>query len=935
MKFYWRVPFIFFILYSLISLQACKKSVPKNWKWESLETNGQPTARHEAGFVAYKSKAYLIGGRRINPTSEFDPATNTWTEKSPTPIEIHHFQPVVFENAIYIIGAMTGQWPNEKPLDKIIIYYPERDTYVYGDSIPKHRRRGGAGSVVYNNQIYLVGGITNGHMNGYQPWLDVYNPKTGAWKTLDDAPNARDHFQAVVNNNKLYTFAGRRTSKATDQDMALTVPHGNCYNLLTKKWEQVTNNMLIPTERAGNAAFTWNNHIIISGGESITQKKAHSEVEAFNITTNSWSIWPSLNSGRHGTGVAIIGNYAYTASGCGNRGGNPELTTIERLPLPKGNPKPITNRLDTTKIHMQWHTVTLEFKGPKTSETASLNPFLNYRLLVNFTHEHTKQTIRGFYAADGNAAETSATSGNIWKVHFTPDKIGKWSYTAKLHQGDSIALSNNSSKGKFIPISNAKGAFTVIPSDKNGSDFRTHGRLEAHNGYFKFKNTSNYWLKAGTNSPENLLGYIDFDNTFRMKAEAREGEAAAPTNIHSFTPHLKDWKTGDPFWKKNKGKAIIGAVNYLASKGMNSAYFLTLNILGDGKDVWPYINPNDFSRFDVSKLAQWEILFSHMQHKGILLHLVLQETENETLLDNGDMGALRQLYFKELIARFGHHLALIWNLGEENGPAPWSPIGQNDAQRKSMAQFLKENDPYNHPVLLHTHSEDPLRETILNDILGFKYLDGLSLQQANRKEAAAVVEKWRTTSKKTNQNWIITMDEIGLWHTAALPDNQDPNHNSLRQYALWGTLFSGAAGVEWYFGAKHPHNDLTSEDWRQRNQLWEITNHAKTFFDTYIPYWEMQPNHKLINTKGAYCLQKPGEVYAIYLPEVINSTINLSNIKANFDVLWYHPLTGGNLQQGSIKKITGGTIRKIGTPPKKLNSTSNKDWVVLLNRVAQ
>ncbi len=36
---------------------------------------------------------------------------------------------------------------------------------------------------------------------------------------------------------------------------------------------------------------------------------------------------------------------------------------------------------------------------------------------------------------------------------------------------------------------------------------------------------------------------------------------------------------------------------------MNSVYFLTLNILGDGKDVWPYINPKDLTQFDVSKLA--------------------------------------------------------------------------------------------------------------------------------------------------------------------------------------------------------------------------------------------------------------------------------------------------------------------------------------------
>ena len=47
-------------------------------------------------------------------------------------------------------------------------------------------------------------------------------------------------------------------------------------------------------------------------------------------------------------------------------------------------------------------------------------------------------------------------------------------------------------------------------------------------------------------------------------------------------------------------------------------------------------------------------------------HLVLQEQENDQLLDGGELGLSRRLYFRELIARFAHHPAITWNLGEEN-----------------------------------------------------------------------------------------------------------------------------------------------------------------------------------------------------------------------------------------------------------------------------
>ncbi|MEL6989404.1 MAG: DUF5060 domain-containing protein, partial [Bacteroidota bacterium] len=379
-----------------------------------------------------------------------------------------------------------------------------------------------------------------------------------------------------------------------------------------------------------------------------------------------------------------------------------------------------------------------------------------------------------------------------------------------------------------------------ISSNREGPDFRAFGHLGTSNGYYKFKDQNKYFLKVGANSPENFLATADFDGTYRMSAQLRDGESNTNEQIHLYKAHLQDWETGDATWNNGKGKAIVGAVNYLASKGMKSIYFITFNIGGDGKDVWMFNQPNDFTRFDVSKLEQWEVLFQYMQSKGILLHFVLQETENETSMDNGDIGPIRKLYYNELIARFGHHLALVWNLGEENGPAPdWSPIGQNNRQRKDMAKYLKEHDPYNHPVIIHTHASDPDRTNVLDSLLAWPYLDGLSFQQWNRKKTAEEIISWKTKSKTAQQEWNISMDEIGEWFTGALTDTADPNHPSLTRYVLWGSLLSGASGVEWYFGGRHVHNDLTSEDWRQRDQLWEITNHAKVFFETYLPYWDM------------------------------------------------------------------------------------------------
>lgn len=99
-------------------------------------------------------------------------------------MEIHHFQGIVYGDAIYLVGAMQGKYPKETPLDNIWIYYPEKDLWEKGPEIPVERRRGGAGSVLYKGKIYMAGGIEYGHTSGTNNYFDSYNLKIGEWEIL-------------------------------------------------------------------------------------------------------------------------------------------------------------------------------------------------------------------------------------------------------------------------------------------------------------------------------------------------------------------------------------------------------------------------------------------------------------------------------------------------------------------------------------------------------------------------------------------------------------------------------------------------------------------------------------------------------------------------------------------------------------------------------
>lgn len=299
--------------------------------WEILSPTNSCTNRHENSLVSLGERIFLVGGRGIKPVEILDINTQTWSTATETPIEMHHFQAITYNDEIYVVGAFTGSelFPKEKPVPTMYIYNIETDTWRKGPEIPENRLRGAAGSLVYQDKIYLVGGALEGHWGGHVAWFDEFDPSSNTWKQLPDAPHARDHFGIAIIDDKLYVAGGRRTSGNIGKYLDLTESSVDVYDFAQQQWTTLPNNLDIPTQRAGASVITLGKKIVVIGGESGTQKKAHDEVEAFDVEKMMWEKLPTLNIGRHGTGATLIDGKIYTAAGSGNSGGSPELNTIE------------------------------------------------------------------------------------------------------------------------------------------------------------------------------------------------------------------------------------------------------------------------------------------------------------------------------------------------------------------------------------------------------------------------------------------------------------------------------------------------------------------------------------------------------------------------------------------------------------------------------
>jgi len=577
------------------------------------------------------------------------------------------------------------------------------------------------------------------------------------------------------------------------------------------------------------------------------------------------------------------------------------------------NPAPATAAVIDGRL-TQWHPLSVDFNGPFAQETDDgPNPFMDYRLVVEFTSPSGAVTqVPGFFAGDGRGNG----SGSIWRARFAADEPGTWRYRANFRQGTDLAIDLDFNRGQTASFHGEEGSFNIAGIDPSASGFLPWGRLDyVGEHYLKFRNGP-YWIKTGTDSPENFLAYAGFDAT-----DDRGG--AVQNFLHRYDPHRADFRDGDPlFVSRDTGidsRGIIGALNYLSDRGVNSIYFLPMNLGGDGYDTHPFLAPERTpyfkTHFDISKLHQWNQVLDHAQNRGIALNVVLNETEieNREWHDDGQFGRERKLYYREMIARFGYLLAAKWNISEENN----FPI---DFVREAAA-YLTALDWSAKPVSVHT---PPDRFENYVELLGNPLISATSIQY-NIDRASEYVETWRQRSRNAGVPWVLDMDEnaIGLL---------DRNIDDLRRRVLYDVLFSGG-NIEWYFGfgGLPLGGDITVEDFRTREAMWTQSMHARQLMQNNLPFHRMLPMDNLVsgenqNFGGAEVFAASGEIYAVYLPTANgNAVIRSGDFNGTWRLRWFNTLSG---QFESQQTVSANGEISLNNPP----TARDRDWVILIDR---
>lgn len=291
--------------------------------WIDKDEDETYTARHENSFVQAGNQFYLMGGRENAKTIDiYDYTSDTWTSLvDSAPFEFNHFQAVEYQGFIWVIGAFKdNNYPIEAPAENVWAFNPANEEWIEGPQIPISRRRGSAGLVVYNDKFYIIAGNNDGHDGGYLALFDEYDPATGVWTALDDAPRARDHFAAVVIGDKLYVSGGR-LSGGPGGTFGPTIPEVDVYDFSGSSWSTLPSGQNIPTPRGGASAVSFNDKLIVIGGETEVAGPSLTTTEEYNPNTQTWQTLAGLNNPRHGTQAIVSGQGIFILGGSPAQGG--------------------------------------------------------------------------------------------------------------------------------------------------------------------------------------------------------------------------------------------------------------------------------------------------------------------------------------------------------------------------------------------------------------------------------------------------------------------------------------------------------------------------------------------------------------------------------------------------------------------------------------
>jgi hypothetical protein len=500
------------------------------------------------------------------------------------------------------------------------------------------------------------------------------------------------------------------------------------------------------------------------------------------------------------------------------------------------------------------------------------------------TNPFTEATLRGTFGKRGETANFNvdgfcdSSDGKVFRIRLTPPAPGDYSYSVEYRQ-------RNFTKTHA-------GVFRATDGHRRGpirvdAKYPWHFIWEGTGEHYFFNGTTAFWLPGWRD--DRVIDY-SIERLHRMKI--------------------------------NRIRVLLaGAANYYWGEPvLNGDNFSMMLRPWVAKDPKSFDHPGiDYTRFDIPYWQKWERMLRFARDRDVIISAIIDISTHTAQAAAGSNDERR--YIRYAVARLSAFSNITWDLGDDLDSF------RDEKWAHETGTLIEGWDPYRHLATSHpVHREHQDRTS---DWFGFT-----SIQDWSRIQHSLMLEE-RQIQAKTGRIIPQTNEEYGYedHYPHWAPGLGSDSAETLRRVA-WDIAMAGAYGT-------------AGETCRRGTNIWPDTGggwingrgddtmtmlkayeHMVDFF-TSFEWWKTEPHDELVN-HGAYCLAKPGEIYAVYLPnpgrfgegQVSTNNVTVKIEPGTYSAKWFNAFTGETVP---LPVVQGGEWTSPDAP-------GWLDWALLLQK---